>query len=82
MSSVIRAFSICSSADFKSLSFAQKFGDSWKDVAILEVEVDIHDVVIPDAMDQVRTSKMKVLREVPMSEMGEWGKKHSPANAA
>lgn len=59
-----------------SLQFAQKFGDSWKDVAILEVEVDIHDVIVPDALDQVRTSKMKILREVPMVEMGEWGQRH------
>lgn len=65
-----------------SLQFAQKFGENWKDVAILEVEVDIHDVIVPDALDQVRTSKMKVLREVPMSEMGEWGKKHDTAKAA
>lgn len=56
-----------------SLEFAQKFGEHWNDVAILEVEANIHDVVIPDAHDQVRTSKFKVLREVPFEEMGEWG---------
>lgn len=56
-----------------SLEFAQKFGQGWDDVAILEVETNIHDVVIPDAHDQVRTSKFKVLREVPFEEMGEWG---------
>lgn len=56
-----------------SLEFAQNFGKRWDDVAILEVETNIHDVVVPDAKDQVRTSKFKVLREVPFEEMGEWG---------
>ena len=59
-----------------SLEFAQRFGDSWKDVAILEVQVNIHDVIVPDALDQVRASKLKVVREVPLTELGEWGRKH------
>lgn len=59
-----------------SLEFAQNFGDGWRDVAILEVEADIHDIVVPDAKDQVRTSRFKVVREVPFSEMGEWGQRH------
>lgn len=59
-----------------SLEFAQQFGDGWKDVAILEVETNIHDVIIPDAKDQVRTSCFKVLREVPLEELGEWGVRH------
>lgn len=59
-----------------SLEFAQRFGDSWKDVAILEVQVNIHDVIVPDALDQVRASRLKVVREVPMSELGEWGRRH------
>lgn len=59
-----------------SLTFAQNFGASWRDVAILEVEADIHDIVVPDAKDQVRTSRFKVIREVPLSEMGEWGQRH------
>lgn len=58
-----------------SLEFAQNWGEHWNDVAILEVETNIHDVIIPDAKDQVRTSKFKVLREVPFEEMGEWGAK-------
>ncbi len=64
-----------------SLEFAQNFGNRWKDVAILEIETNIHDVVVPDAKDQVRTSRLRVLREVPMDEMGEWGKAHSRAAA-
>lgn len=63
-----------------SLEFAQKYGDSWKNVTILEVEVNIHDLIIPNAKDQVRTSRFKVIREVPMSEMGEWGERHSLKN--
>lgn len=58
-----------------SLEFAQRYGDSWPDVAILEMEVDARDIVVPDAKDQLRTSRAKVLREVPMSEMGDWGAK-------
>lgn len=59
-----------------SLEFAQNFGSSWDDVAILEVETNIHDVVVPDAKDQVRTSRFRVIREVPFEEMGEWGERH------
>lgn len=58
-----------------SLEFAQRWGSGWDDVAILEVETNIHDVVVPDAKDQVRTSKFRVIREVPFEEMGEWGAK-------
>ena len=63
-----------------SLEFAQKYGDAWSDVAILELEVDILDMVVPDAKDQLRASKVKVLREVPFSEMGDWGARHSKKN--
>lgn len=60
-----------------SLGFAQNFGNYWPDVAILELEVNIHDVVVPNALDQVRASKVRVLREVPFSEMGVWGETHA-----
>lgn len=56
-----------------SLSFAQHWGEAWRDVAILELEVDIHDVIVPNALDQVRASKARVVREVPFAEMGAWG---------
>ncbi len=58
-----------------SLEFAQQYGDKWDNVAILELEVDIQDLVVPDAKDQVRASRVKVLREVPFEEMGDWGAK-------
>lgn len=59
-----------------SLEFAQNYGEGWQDVAILELEVYIQDVVVPNAKDQIRASKVKVLREVPFEEMGEWGARH------
>lgn len=61
-----------------SLEFAQKYGEVWDNVAILELEVDIRDLVVPDAKDQVRASRVKILREVPFEEMGEWGAKRIP----
>ncbi len=60
-----------------SLDFAKRYGDDWENAAILEIEVDMRDVVIPDAKDQLRTKRGKVLREVPMSELGDWGVRHS-----
>ena len=56
-----------------SLEFAQKYGEYWSNVAILELEVDIQDIVVPDAKDQIRASRVKVIREVPFEEMGAWG---------
>lgn len=65
---------------FASLEFAKKYGDAWENVAILELEVNIHDMVIPDAKDQLRASKVKVIREVPLSELGKWGERHLKKN--
>ena len=57
------------------LAWALNFGRNWKDLAILEVEVDINDIVYPKNTDgKVRTSKLKVLREVPLEECGLLGK--------
>lgn len=52
-----------------SLEFAMNYGKGWKDAAILEVETDIHDVIVPDAKDQVRTRRFRVVREVPSEEI-------------
>ena len=65
-----------------SLEFAKRFGDSWKDVAILEVKANIHDVIVPDALDQVRVTRLKVVREVPFEELGEWGRRRLEAKTA
>lgn len=51
-----------------SLDFARNYGKNWNDVAILEVEANIHDVIVPDAKDQVRARKIRVVREVPAEE--------------
>ena len=57
------------------LAWALDFGRSWNDVAILEVETKIDDIVLPKISNgKVRTSEVKVLREVPLSECGVMGK--------
>ena len=37
-------------------------------MAILECEVNLNDVIVPDAVDQIRARRIKVLREVPKTE--------------
>ena len=57
------------------LDWALRFGDGWSDLAILELETDIDDIVLPKNSDgKVRTSKATVTREVPLSECGVYGK--------
>ena len=46
--------------------WALKFGRGWDNLAILEVETDIKNIVVSKDCDgKIRTSKIKVLREVP-----------------
>ena len=55
--------------------FALSFGQNWKDLAIIEVEAKIEDIVLPkNSNGKVRTSKVKVLREVSLEECGIYGK--------
>ena len=57
------------------LDWALNFGREFKDLAILEVETKIADIVCPKNSDgKVRTSCVKVLREVPLEECGLYGK--------
>ena len=57
------------------LNWALNFGSSWPDLAILEVETKISNIVLPDNSDgKVRTSEVKVIREVPLDECGIYGK--------
>ena len=57
------------------LNWALNYGSNWKDLAILEVETKIEDIVDPINTDgKVRTSEVKVLREVPLEECGIYGK--------
>ena len=57
------------------LNWALNFGsDFLDDMVIIEVETKIKDIVLPKNSDgKVRTSEIKVLREVPLSECGLYG---------
>lgn len=58
-----------------SLSWALNYSEAIFDAAILEVETNIADIVLPTNSDgKVRTSRVKVLREVPFEECGVYGK--------
>ena len=53
------------------LGWALTFGSEWSNLAILEVETKISDIVLPTNSDgKVRTSEVEVLREVPLEECG------------
>lgn len=57
------------------LYWALGFGSAWADLAILEVEVNNADIIVPEYSNgKVRTSRIKVLREVPLGECGVYGK--------
>ncbi len=57
------------------LDWALRFGSGWHNLAIIECEVKISDIVMPKNTDgKVRTSKIKVIREVPLEECGVYGK--------
>lgn len=50
-------------------SWAVSFGSGWNDMALLECEVDIKNIIVSEDSDgKVRTSALKVIREVPESE--------------
>ena len=56
-------------------SWALDYGRNWKDLAILEVEVKIKDILLPKHSDgKVRAPQVKVIREVPLEECGLFGK--------
>lgn len=57
------------------LEWALDFGLEWRDLAIIECETEISDILIPENSNgKVRTSKIKVLREVPLEQCGIYGK--------
>ncbi|WP_293969777.1 hypothetical protein [uncultured Ruminococcus sp.] len=57
------------------LAWALDFGRNWSNLAILELEVKIKDIIVPINTDgKVRVPEAKVLREVPLSECGLFGK--------
>ncbi len=56
-------------------SWACAYAQSWDDIALLELEVDAAEIVVPlYETGKVRAPKAKVLREVPLEEAGLLGK--------
>ena len=56
-------------------AWAIDFGKNWNDIAILEVEANLEDIVVPDNCGgKARCKSVKVLREVPLEECGLYGK--------
>lgn len=57
------------------LAWAMDYGRNWDNLAILELEVKIDDIVIPKNTDgKVRVPEADVIREVPLEECGIYGK--------
>lgn len=57
------------------VAWALAYGATWEDLAILELECEKSDVLVPLYSDgKVRARKAKVLREVPLEECGLLGK--------
>ena len=57
------------------LQWVLDYGRDWNDLAILEVEVDLDSIVLPEGCPgKVRCAEVKVLREVPLEECGLYGK--------
>ena len=57
------------------IQWAVKYGQSWENLSILEVEVKTDDIVLPrNSEGKVRVKKVKVLSEVPFEECGIYGK--------
>lgn len=51
------------------------FGRNWKDLAILEVEAALDEIILPtDCSGKVRCAEVKVIREIPLEECGLYGK--------
>ena len=51
------------------------YGKDWSDLAIIEVEVEAGGIIVPTrGCGKVRAAKVKVIREVPLSECGLLGK--------
>ena len=57
------------------LNWALDFGRGWNNLAIIEVETNIDDIICPlNTTGKVRTSAVTVIREVPLEECGLYGK--------
>jgi hypothetical protein len=59
------------------MQWALNFGRNWDDLAIIECEVPKDKCVVYEFSDgKIRTSELKVIREVPRSEWGVYGKRN------
>ena len=57
------------------LAWVLDYGRNWNDLAILEVEADLEEIVVPfGSPGKVRCKEVVVLREVPLEECGTYGK--------
>ena len=57
------------------LAWVLDYGKGWQDLAILEVEANMDDMVLPiGCPGKVRFPEVTVIREVPLSECGLYGK--------
>ena len=57
------------------LDWVLDYGRDWSNLAIIEVEVKLKDIVVPrNGSGKVRCKEVTVLREVPLEECGVYGK--------
>ena len=57
------------------LNWVLDYGRNWSDLAIIEVEAKLKDIVVPkSALGKVRCKEVTVVREVPLEECGLFGK--------
>ena len=57
------------------IDYAISYGANWRDLAILEVDVLLENIVVPSCCTgKIRASEAMVVREVPLEECGVYGK--------
>ena len=57
------------------LGWCLDYGRDWTDLAILEVEADLDEIILPNGCPgKVRCLEVRVIREVPLEECGVFGK--------
>ena len=58
-----------------TLQWALNYGHDWDNLAILEVETEIKNIILPqNSVGKVRTSECFIVRELPLEECGLYGK--------
>lgn len=57
------------------MNWVLDYGRDWSDLAIIEVESNLNDIVVPKSgLGKVRCKEVTVIREVPLEECGLYGK--------